>query len=113
DGDMLGSLERRPQRPGGAAVVEVVGRQVGLGLRPVDPFERFVDAYRHAWSLGQRHDRRLGSQVAPDGRMARARWRSIAAMALGGTPSGSSCGQSRSGSSGIAYLNLHGAPLIR
>jgi len=39
DGDMLGSLERRPQRPGGSAVVEVVSGQVGFGLRPVDPLE--------------------------------------------------------------------------
>jgi hypothetical protein len=39
DGDVLGLLERRPQRLGRPAVVEVVGGQVGLGLRPVDPLE--------------------------------------------------------------------------
>jgi hypothetical protein len=51
DGDVLGSLERCPQRASGPAVVEVVGGQVGLGLSPVDPLERSVDAHRHSRSL--------------------------------------------------------------
>jgi hypothetical protein len=41
-----------PAAPRGPAIVEVVGRQVSFGLRPVDSLEGFVDAYRHAWSLG-------------------------------------------------------------
>src|SRR5437868_7242700 len=77
---MLGSLERGLKCSGGAAVVEVVGRQVGLGLCPVDPFERFADAYRHAWSLGVRGrtPRKTSSETIParlERHETRDRWR--------------------------------------
>ena len=45
DGDVLRLLERPPQRCGRPAVVEPVGREVGLGPDPVDAFQGAVDLH--------------------------------------------------------------------
>src|SRR5262249_34139472 len=47
EGDVPGPLEREAQGVRRAAVVEVVGGQVGLRLRPVDALQGVVDPHGH------------------------------------------------------------------
>ena len=53
DRDVLRLFEGALQRRGRASVVEVVGREVGFGRRPVDTGEVVVDAHRHALMMTQ------------------------------------------------------------
>ena len=64
EGNVLGLLERAPERLGAPAVVEMVRGEVRLGLLPVDSLERGVDPDGHARTMTAG----AGQPQAPTGR---------------------------------------------